>query len=44
MHIKPTYKNTIINEDVYNYNSKTNPLTKEELYNYLIDLRLLNAN
>jgi len=44
MHIKPTYKNTIINEDVYNYNSKTNPLTKEELYKHLIDLNLLNPN
>lgn len=44
MHIKPTYKNTIINDDLYNYNSKTNPLTKKELYKHLSDLNLLNIN
>jgi UDP-N-acetylglucosamine 4,6-dehydratase len=41
MHIKPPYKNLLILEDVYNYNSKINPLSKEELFEYLNKLNLL---
>ena len=41
MHIKPPYKNLLILEDVHNYNSKINPLSKEELFKYLNDLKLL---
>jgi UDP-N-acetylglucosamine 4,6-dehydratase len=35
MHIKAQYKNILITENVRNYNSKLNPLTKDELYKYL---------
>ena len=35
------YKNFIDKSDVKNYNSTINPLTKEELKKYLIDLNLL---
>jgi len=41
MHIKPPYKNLLTTEDIQNYNSKINPLTKEELFIYLSDLKLL---
>lgn len=42
MHIKPCYKNiSIKHEFVRDYNSTINPLTKEELKKYLIDLNLL---
>jgi UDP-N-acetylglucosamine 4,6-dehydratase len=41
MHIKPSYKNLLILEDVHNYNSKMNPLSKEELFKYLNNLKLL---
>jgi UDP-glucose 4-epimerase len=41
MHIKPPYKNLLVMEDVYNYNSKLNPLTKEEIFVFLNDLKLL---
>jgi UDP-N-acetylglucosamine 4,6-dehydratase len=41
MHIKPSYKNLLILNDVYNYNSKINPLSKEELFEYLNHLGLL---
>jgi len=41
MHIKPPYKNLLILDDVYNYNSKINPLSKEELFDYLNNLELL---
>lgn len=41
MFIKPCYKNFIDKSDVKNYNSTINPLTKEELKKYLIDLNLL---
>ncbi len=41
MHIKPAHKWVIDGEEVRNYNSKTNPLTREELSKYLSDLRLI---
>lgn len=41
MHIKPPYKNLLITEDIQNYNSKLNPLTKEELFTYLKNLQLI---
>jgi FlaA1/EpsC-like NDP-sugar epimerase len=41
MHIKPPYKNLLILDDVHNYNSKINPLSKEELFEYLNQLKLL---
>lgn len=41
MHIKPAYRGVISEEEVRNYNSKTNPLTKEELREYLCGLRLI---
>lgn len=42
MHIKPCYKNITVNNDfVKDYNSTINPLTKEELKKYLVDLNLL---
>jgi len=41
MHIKAPYKNLLISEDIYNYNSKLNPLTKKELIEYLTDLKLI---
>ena len=40
-YIKAPYKNLLVLEDVKNYNSKLNPLTKEGLYAYLNRLRLL---
>jgi UDP-N-acetylglucosamine 4,6-dehydratase/5-epimerase len=39
-YIKPPYKNLLIT-DAKNYNSKLNPLSKEELYAYLCNLKLL---
>jgi FlaA1/EpsC-like NDP-sugar epimerase len=41
MHIKPPYKNILITENVRNYNSKLNPLTKDELYTYLAEHKLI---
>jgi nucleoside-diphosphate-sugar epimerase len=41
MHIKPVYKNLLVNEDIYNYNSKLNPLNKEELRDFMNDLNLI---
>jgi UDP-glucose 4-epimerase len=41
MHIKPVYKNLLVNEDIYNYNSKLNPLSKEELRNFMNHLDLI---
>jgi UDP-glucose 4-epimerase len=41
MHIKPPYQNLLVLDDVYNYNSKINPLSKEELFEYLNRLELL---
>jgi len=40
-YIKPPYKNLLIVDDIKNYNSKLNPLTKSELLDYLTRLRLL---
>lgn len=41
MHIKPAYKCVNNEEEARNYNSKTNPLNKEELCKYLGYLRLI---
>lgn len=41
MYIKPPYKNIMTNNEVRDYNSKINPLTKEELKQYLLELELL---
>jgi UDP-glucose 4-epimerase len=41
MHIKPVYKNLLVTEDIYNYNSKLNPLSKEELKEFMNDLNLI---
>jgi len=41
MHIKPVYKNLLVTEDVYNYNSKLNPLSKEELKEFMNGLYLI---
>jgi UDP-N-acetylglucosamine 4,6-dehydratase len=42
MHIKPSYKNVLILDDIHNYNSKINPLSKEELFKYLNNLNLIS--
>jgi len=41
MHIKPPYKNLLVTEDIMNYNSKLNPLTKDKLIEYLNNLGVL---
>ncbi len=41
MYIKPPYKNIMTNNDVKDYNSTINPLSKEELKQYLLDLKLI---
>ena len=41
MYIKPPYKNLLVTENIMNYNSKINPLSKDELYNYLNSYNLL---
>jgi len=41
MHIKPPYKNILVHDDVYNYNSKINPLSKDDLLKYLNKYNLL---
>jgi len=41
MYIKPPYKNLHINDNVRNYNSKINPLTKIKLITYLQNLNLI---
>jgi len=41
MHIKPAHKSFNNGEEARNYNSKTNPLTREELEEYLSYLRLI---
>jgi UDP-glucose 4-epimerase len=41
MHIKPPYKNLLVTEDVQNYNSKLNPLTKFELREFMNNLSLI---
>lgn len=40
-YIKPCYNNIMNEINVKNYNSKLNPLNREELYNYLNELKLL---
>lgn len=40
-HIKPSYKDILILDDVKNYNSKLNPLSKDQLFVYLKNLKLL---
>ena len=41
MYIKPPYKNILNIENVKNYNSKINPLTKDELYKFMQELNLI---
>jgi len=41
MHIKPPYKNLLIMDGIHNYNSKINPLSKEELFDYMNELKLI---
>jgi UDP-glucose 4-epimerase len=41
MHIKPAYKNLLVTEDIKNYNSKLNPLTKDELKEFMNKLELI---
>ena len=41
MYIKPPYKNILIEDNIKNYNSRLNPLSKEELYEYLNKYELL---
>jgi UDP-glucose 4-epimerase len=41
MHIKPPYKNLLVTEDIQNYNSKLNPLNKEELKEFMNELGLI---
>jgi UDP-N-acetylglucosamine 4,6-dehydratase/5-epimerase len=40
-YIKPSYKNTLISSEIKDYNSKINPLSKDELKEYLKKLDLL---
>lgn len=41
MYIRPAYKNIVSTEPVQNYNSMTNPLSKQELFEMLTRLNLL---
>ena len=41
MYIKPPYKNMSHSDNIRDYNSTTNPLSKEELKEYLIYLKLI---
>ena len=41
MHIKPAYKNLLVTEDVQNYNSKLNPLSKDDLQEFMSNLKLI---
>jgi UDP-N-acetylglucosamine 4,6-dehydratase/5-epimerase len=41
MYIKPCYKNIMTNNEIKDYNSKLNPLSKEEIKNYLKSLELI---
>jgi UDP-glucose 4-epimerase len=41
MYIKPVYKNIMIDNEIKDYNSTINPLSKEELKSYLQNLNLL---
>ena len=40
-YIKPPYSNILVTDNIKNYNSKINPLTKEQLYTYLTTLNLI---
>ena len=40
-YIKPSYKNLMLNNELKDYNSKINPLSKEELRKYLENLGLI---
>jgi FlaA1/EpsC-like NDP-sugar epimerase len=40
-YIKPPYKNINTTESIKNYNSKINPLSKDELYKYLEEKKLI---
>lgn len=44
MYIKPVYKNFMVDSDVKDYNSTINPLSKEELKNYLESLGLIGIS
>ena len=41
MYIKPSYKNLLVTDNIMNYNSKINPLSKEDLFTYLNSYSLL---
>jgi len=41
MHIKPPYTNLLVTDDIFNYNSKLNPLSKEEIFKFLNELKLI---
>ena len=41
MYIKPSYKHIKYNPDIRDYNSTINPLTKDELKEYLQKLELI---
>jgi len=41
MYIKPPYRNIMTENKVIDYNSTINPLSKEELRDYLISLNLI---
>ena len=41
MYIKPPYKNIMKNNEVKDYNSTINPLSKDKLEEYLRELNLL---
>jgi UDP-N-acetylglucosamine 4,6-dehydratase len=43
MYIKPVYKNIMVDNDVKDYNSTTNPLSKLELKEYLEKLELIQV-
>lgn len=40
-HIKPAYKNLLVTENIKNYNSTLNPLSKTELYEFMNKLGLI---
>ena len=41
MYIKPPYKNLLVKDNIRNYNSKINPLTKSDLLSYLTQYKLV---
>jgi FlaA1/EpsC-like NDP-sugar epimerase len=41
MHIKPAYKNLLLTNDIQNYNSKLNPLSKKELKEFMNSFELI---